>query len=183
MMLPVNHRHGDLEKLKHAGVTSCLMKPIKPVALMDVIESVLTKKTAGSAGATVERRIRLNPLRLLVVDDSEDNRFLIQAYFANTPIKIEVAENGRAALEKFKSGRFDMVLMDIQMPIMDGYAALAAIRDWERRSSQPKTPVLALTAFALNEEKEKALAAGFTAHVTKPIRKNQLLTAVLGNAA
>jgi CheY-like chemotaxis protein len=94
-----------------------------------------------------------------------------------------MAEDGRQALEKFKTQTFDLVLMDIQMPTMNGYEALSAIRKWEADHRKTKVPILALTAFALKEEAEKCIAAGFGAHVTKPIRKDQLMRTIKSHAA
>jgi two-component system, sensor histidine kinase and response regulator len=182
MMLPTNHRRGDLELIKASGVVNYIIKPVKPLILAELLGRNLFPQ-GPSPPAQLEKLTKLKPLRLLVVDDSEDNRYLIEAYFRDTPFQIEMAEDGKNGFEKFKTGDFDLVLMDLQMPIMDGYAALKAIRSWEAALSRPKTPVLALTAYALKEEAEKSIAAGFTAHITKPIRKKCLIDAVLGNAA
>ena len=181
MMLPTNHRHGDLELLKASGVANYIIKPAKPLVLAEVINRILSP--SGSRPVAHAEGSILKPLMLLVVDDSEDNRYLIEAYFRDTPIKVEMAENGKNGVEKFKTGSFDLVLMDLQMPVMDGYAALKAIRSWEASINRPQAPVVAFTAYALQEEAEKSLAAGFTDHITKPIRKNSLIKAVLGNAA
>jgi CheY-like chemotaxis protein/nitrogen-specific signal transduction histidine kinase len=183
MMLPTNHRVGDLELIKKAGIENYLIKPIKSDALVKVIETILRAPSEEPLIAETDAMIPLKPLRLLVADDSEDNRFLIQAYFDNTPIIIELAEDGRIAVEKFKAGHYDLVLMDLQMPVMDGYAALKKIRTWESNTGQIKTPIIALTAYALKEEEEKSRAAGFNAHVTKPIRRDRLFEVVLGNVA
>jgi len=122
-------------------------------------------------------------LRLLVADDSEENRQLIKAYCKDTKFSLDLAENGRQAFEKFKNKKFDLVLMDLQMPTMNGYEALSAIREWELKEGRQNVPVLALTAFALKEEAEKCLTAGFVAHVTKPIRRDDLLKTIKRYAA
>jgi CheY-like chemotaxis protein len=186
MMLPTNHRHGDLERIKALGITNYIFKPIKPFELSQSIAKILylempikTRLEVKSSSLPTE----LKPLRLLVADDSEENRFLIQSYFKDTPFRIELAEDGKIAFEKFKNAQFDLVLMDLQMPVMDGYGALKVIRAWEQDSGKTKTPIIALTAYALKEEAEKCLAAGFSAHITKPIRKNHLIEIVLINAA
>lgn len=180
MMLPTNHRHGDLESLRAAGISNYLIKPIKPQALCNAVSGIVSDKLKA-----LPEKIKssMKPLRILVADDSDDNRFLIEMYLSSTPFIVEMAENGHVALEKFKKDSYDIVLMDLQMPIMDGFAALAAIRDWENKMGKTKTPIVALTAFALKEDSEKSLAAGFKAHITKPIKKSNLISAVLGNAA
>jgi CheY-like chemotaxis protein len=91
------------------------------------------------------------------------------------PYQIDVAENGEIAVNKFQSATYDLVLMDMQMPVLDGYAAIQAIRQWEREQGLEATPIVALTAHALKEEMDKSLEAGCTAHVTKPIHKAALM--------
>ncbi|NQT70906.1 MAG: PAS domain S-box protein [Desulfobacteraceae bacterium] len=121
----------------------------------------------------------LQPLNILLVEDVEDNRLLIQSYLKKTPYQIEIAENGVIAVEKFTSGKYDIVLMDIQMPVMDGYTATREIRAWERKQGVKKvTPIVALTAYATKEEEQKSVDAGCTAHLTKPIKKARLMEAI-----
>ncbi|MBF0368647.1 MAG: PAS domain S-box protein [Magnetococcales bacterium] len=121
---------------------------------------------------------RQKTLSILLVDDSADNRLLIQAYFIKTAHQLEMAENGAEALEKFQVGRYDMVLMDVQMPIMDGITATRKIRQWEKKEGRPHTPVIALTAHALKEISEEALAAGCDYYLAKPIKKAVLMDTV-----
>ncbi|MFL6416172.1 MAG: ATP-binding protein [Bryobacteraceae bacterium] len=116
-------------------------------------------------------------LKILLADDSEDNRFLILSYLKGTECIIDTAENGRLAVEKFAAGNYDLVLMDVEMPEMDGYAAVRKIRHMERDRAVP-TPVLALTAHAFAEAMTKSLDAGFTYHLTKPIRRSTLLEVI-----
>ena len=118
------------------------------------------------------------PLNILLAEDSPDNCTITIAYLEDTPYTVEVAENGAVALEKFKVGRYDLVLMDRQMPIMDGLAATRKIRAWEREVGRLSTPIVALTASALKGDREKCLAAGCTAFLTKPIRQDVLLLAI-----
>jgi len=96
----------------------------------------------------------------------------------DTGCQIDVADNGGAAFEKFVSGGYDLVFMDIQMPVVDGHVATRMIRDWEREKGTKPVPIVALTAHALKEEIERSLAAGCTAHLTKPIRKPELIEAI-----
>jgi CheY-like chemotaxis protein len=117
-------------------------------------------------------------LDILLVEDSRDNQLLISAYLKQTAKTLEIAADGQAAVEKFTAGRFDLVLMDVQMPVMDGYTATRSIREWEASNSVPKTPILALSAHAMEDALEKSLAAGCDAHLTKPIRKATLLQAI-----
>jgi CheY-like chemotaxis protein/anti-sigma regulatory factor (Ser/Thr protein kinase) len=118
----------------------------------------------------------LDGLRVLLAEDNEDNVFLMQAYLGFD--KIEVAGNGREAVDKFVAGKFDVVLMDLQMPEMDGLQATRLIREWERLNKMSATPILACTAHSTAEG--ASLEAGCTAHLNKPISKDVLLTAIAG---
>jgi signal transduction histidine kinase/CheY-like chemotaxis protein/HPt (histidine-containing phosphotransfer) domain-containing protein len=117
-------------------------------------------------------------LRILLADDSEDNRFLIVSYLKGTGSIVDVAENGEIAIAKFQSRKYDVVLMDVEMPVVDGYTATRNIRKLESDCSAAPAPILALTAHAFEESKNRSLDAGFTAHLTKPIRRAVLLEAI-----
>ena len=117
-------------------------------------------------------------LRVLLAEDSADNAELIRAYLRNTPHHLDVVENGLRAVEMACSGDYQLILMDMQMPEMDGYTATAEIRAWETINQRPRTPILALTAYALNGDTEKSLAAGCDDHLTKPIKKSRLLAEI-----
>jgi CheY-like chemotaxis protein len=117
-------------------------------------------------------------LRILLADDSEDNRFLVRGYLRDTGCVIDEVTNGAEVVEKFKGGAYDMVLMDAEMPVMDGYSATRAMRALESERTGPPTPILALTAHALKEARDRSIEAGCTDHLTKPITKTALLEAV-----
>jgi CheY-like chemotaxis protein len=91
---------------------------------------------------------------------------------------LDEAENGRVAVEKFMKNRYDAVLMDIQMPVMDGYAATREIRAWENQRGLARTPIIALTASVLDEAVGKSFEAGCDTHVSKPVRRNTLMMAI-----
>jgi PAS domain S-box-containing protein len=120
----------------------------------------------------------LAALRILLVEDSPDNRTITVAYLQGTPYEVDIAENGAIACEKFAAGGYNLVLMDRQMPIMDGLTATRVIRRWELDNGRKATPIIALTAAALKGDREKCLAAGCTAFLTKPIRQDTLLQAI-----
>jgi len=122
--------------------------------------------------------VPLAELHILLVEDSADNRTITMAYLQETPYVVEIAENGAIALEKFIAGAFDLVLMDRQMPVMDGLTATRAMRAWEQANHRPPTPIIALTASALKGDQEKFVAAGCTAYLTKPIKQDMLLQAI-----
>ncbi|MBF0622384.1 MAG: response regulator [Magnetococcales bacterium] len=117
-------------------------------------------------------------LSILVVDDSEDNRFLVSSFLKRTDHQIEEAQNGREALEMYKSGIYDLVLMDMLMPVMDGYEAVSRIRQWEESQSLRPTPIVALTAHAMKEAGERAFNVGCNEFLTKPVRKVRLLEVI-----
>jgi two-component system sensor histidine kinase/response regulator len=165
-----------------AGLRAYLIKPVKRVELLEKIGSLLSEvggarslpETAEPTGAPEDTA----PLRILLAEDAPDNRFLIQAYLKKLPYRIEIAENGSVAIEKFKASRPDLVLMDVQMPEVDGLAATRAIRQWESEQGLSSTPIIALTASALDEDVRRSLAAGCDEHVSKPVRKPVLLAAI-----
>ena len=125
----------------------------------------------------------LRPLRILLAEDSPDNRTITLAYLEDTPYTIDIAENGAVACAMFQATPYDLVLMDRQMPVMDGLTATRAIRAWERENSHPPTLIIALTASALKGDREMCLAAGCTAFLTKPIKQDVLLRAIKEHAA
>ena len=135
-----------------------------------------TRRATVSVGACAE--LPLPDLRILLVEDSPDNRTITVAYLRDTPYRVEIAENGAIAFEKFTTGKYDLVLMDRQMPVMDGLTATRAIREWEQANHRPPTPIIALTASALKGDQEKFVAAGCTAYLTKPIKQDVLLQAI-----
>ncbi len=142
------------------------------------IWSGANRPAAAPIGAGPEQP--LPALRILLVEDSVDNRFITTAYLRDTPYVIEIAENGAVACEKFEAGDYDLVLMDRQMPVMDGLTATRAMRAWEQARERTPTPIIALTASALKGDQEQCMAAGCTAYLTKPIKQDVLLQAILG---
>ena len=133
----------------------------------------MTPAAPGVAPAVIS-----HPLRILLVDDSADNRLLIEAYLKATPYRVDQAENGAVAVEKFKAGNYDLVLMDLQMPVMDGHTAVRTIRTWERETNRRATPIIALSASALDDAMQRSLSMGCDGYVTKPVRKATLLEAI-----
>ncbi len=123
----------------------------------------------------------LRALRILLAEDSPDNCIITMAYLEDTPYQVEIAGTGAIACEKFTAGDYDLVLMDRQMPVMDGLTATRAIRAWEQANGRPPTPIIALTASALKGDREMCLAAGCTAFLTKPIKQEVLLQAIRGS--
>jgi signal transduction histidine kinase/CheY-like chemotaxis protein len=122
-------------------------------------------------------------MRILLADDSEDNRFLVTSYLRGIDCSIDVAENGAEAVELFRGNRYHVVLMDGEMPVMDGYTATREMRRLERASELQAqtgqgTPVLAFTAHAFSDKAAKAFEAGYTDLLTKPLRRVTFLKAL-----
>ncbi len=115
---------------------------------------------------------------ILVAEDSDSNQALIELYFRNTACRLDFAANGVEAVDMFASGQYDMVLMDIQMPEMDGYEATRRIRAMEQERAMAATPIIAVTANAFREDQTQSLASGCTDYLAKPVSKVSLLQCV-----
>ena len=141
----------------------------------DGLESPEQKKN------TEEREERKTTgLNILVVDDAKDNRLLVKAFLKSTPHQLSMAENGQMAVEMFQQERYDLVLMDVQMPVKDGYTATQEIRTYEKEKGLKPVPIIAFTAHAYQEDIDNSLKAGCNRHITKPIKKAVLLDLIDG---
>ena len=120
-------------------------------------------------------------VHVLVADDSIHNRMLLQAYLRSARYLVDTVENGAEALEKARAGHYDVILMDMQMPVMDGYTATRAIRQWEQGEKRARVPIIALTAYALSGDRSKCLEAGCTDYLAKPIKKEALFAVIAGH--
>ena len=103
---------------------------------------------------------------------------LVKTFLKKTPYTLDTAENGKIAVEKFKADQYNLVLMDIEMQVMDGYKATQEIRKWEAENQVKPTPIIALTAHALEEHRQKCFDAGCSDYLSKPIKKAELLHAI-----
>ena len=171
---------GSLDCDSTAGVGSVftVVLPLAAAKAPEVLEPRLVPGRAGRAPGDDGR-----PLRILLADDHPINRKVVELILGQAGVDMLAVEDGRAALEAFQAGRFDAVLMDMQMPVMDGLAATAEIRRFEKRLGRTPTPVIMLTANALNEHIEASLKAGADRHLTKPIAADKLLSALAELAA
>jgi len=115
---------------------------------------------------------------ILMLEDSKYNAFVIQTYLSGTPCDLTVCEDGRKGLEAFKKGGWDLVLMDIQMPVMDGFETTRAMREWEQETGNEPVTIIAMTAYALNEDALRCLEAGADHHLPKPVKKSALFEAI-----
>ncbi len=179
IMLTSDRWADDIARTYDLGLGGYLIKPIRRSDLLQTIGIALGRtKGTPPTGAEVTAPSSVasrRTMRVLLVEDSPDNQLLVRAYLKQTDCFLDVAEHGAVALDKFKSAHYDIILMDVQMPVMDGYAATRAIRSWERDHDLPPTPIIALTALALKEEGVRIFEAGCNTHLTKPIKKSTLL--------
>lgn len=182
IMLTSDHWADDIARTYDLGLGGYLVKPLRRSDLFQTI-GIALGRTKGTPPPQPElpkipQGETATALRLLLVEDSPDNQLLIRAYLKQTPHTVDIADNGEIAVEKFKRTHFDVVLMDMQMPVMDGLTATKTIRRWEREQDLPPTPIVALTALALKEETAKIFEAGCNSHITKPVKKSTLLEVI-----
>jgi PAS domain S-box-containing protein len=162
-----------LEESRETG-SKFVFTALFPIARKE--ESPAEVAAAASAGTAPA----LEPgLRILVAEDNPENVVLIQAYLGNGSLSLHFASNGMEAVQKRKKSHYDLVLMDVQMPVMDGYTATREIRAWEQAQALAPIPIVALTAHALSGAAEESKQAGCDGHLTKPMERNDLLAAIL----
>ncbi len=181
---------GDETKSKHLGIAGYAVKPVRRSELLRLICKALDTGAGESAPdkiipqrqdsivGTVYPSSTSFKGRILIAEDSEDNRFVLQAYLKDTPHFVTFVENGKLAFEIFQSQPFDLILMDMHMPVMDGLAATRAIRETELKLGREPVPILALTANARAEDTQSSSDAGCDSHLSKPISKSKLLSTI-----
>jgi len=175
-------RQGDAGRARQLGVAAQLIKPVKPSELRQMIGAVLADIPRDALTAGPAKRAApvtpCPPLCILLAEDSALNQKLAVSLLTKWGHTVTVATNGQEALAAITQQPFDLVLMDVQMPEMNGLEATAAIRRWER-SHGSHVPIVALTAHALQGDRERCLEAGMDGYVSKPIRQEELHQAIL----
>jgi len=165
---------GDIEVISEVGVGSgfsvCIDGgPLDDADMIaDLTESMLTAITAENESEEISIQGRV-----LLVEDGRDNRRLLSSHLKFAGAEVVIAENGQIAVDLVGSSRFDLILMDMQMPVMDGYCATR-----ELRSRGVKTPIIALTAYAMSEDRAKCIACGCTDYLAKPVESQLLLQTI-----
>ena len=180
MMLTSAGHLGDAARCRELGISAYLVKPIRQGELLDSICQVLEKSTQKKPDPLVTRhtlREAKSRSRILLAEDNAVNQMLAVRILEKRGFVVSVAGDGRAALAALEKETFDLILMDVQMPDMDGFEATAAIRTKEK-SSGGHVPIIAMTAHALKGDQERCLAAGMDAYVSKPIRRTALLATI-----
>jgi CheY-like chemotaxis protein/HPt (histidine-containing phosphotransfer) domain-containing protein len=181
VMLTSNDGTGEVARCAALGITTRLTKPVRQSDLLGVLMKLLP---AGPSPPTVAPALSTNgPERagrsysILLAEDHAVNQKVVTRMLEKREHRVTVAGDGRQALAALAKARFDLVLMDIQMPEMDGFEAVAAIR-LEEQSTGSHQPVIALTAHAMKGDRDRCLAAGFDSYVPKPIRSEALFAAI-----
>ncbi len=182
ILTSMGHR-GDATRLEAMGCAGYLLKPIRQMQLVDAIATVASRKSlAGLPGATrLVTRHTLNEnhrkdVRILLAEDNEINQKLTVTLLQKNGFAVEVVDNGELAMQAVKRGRYELVLMDVQMPVMDGLEATQAIRQWE--GSSRHIPIIAMTAHAMKKDHDLCLAAGMDDYLTKPLNPKEVLAAI-----
>ncbi len=129
-------------------------------------------------GKLKKKEISLKDKEILIAEDNKANQMVMSILFNKAGIKFDLANNGEEAVELFKKKRYDVVLMDVSMPVMDGLEATRKIREYEKENNLGHTPIIALTAHAMRGEREKILDAGMDEYITKPVEKKKLFSTI-----
>lgn len=177
ILLTSGARSEDVKRCEELGVPLHLMKPVKESELFHAVAVVLGIEISGkSAGEALgaENKPVLPPLRVLLAEDSLVNQKLVTGILEKSGHSVTVARDGREAVATWGADEFDLVLMDVEMPEMDGLEATAHIREREKETNK-HIPVIALTAHAMKGDRARCLEAGMDDYVAKPIRAHQLL--------
>jgi PAS domain S-box-containing protein len=180
MMLTSGGRTGDVSRCEDLGVASYLLKPVKQSELFDAVAMALGITAAEDAeelAVSVTRPVIPSALHVLLAEDSLVNQKLAVGLLEKHGHRVEVVGDGRAALAAVESKRYDLVLMDIQMPEMDGLEATRAIRIRERKRGG-HIPIVAMTAHAMKGDRERCLDSGMDGYVAKPIRAKELFDTI-----
>ncbi len=168
-------------RVKKNGVSAYLSKPVRQSDLCSCLLTVIGQNEEHKSSQLFTRHFRAADrqhlgLDILVVEDNETNREVAVATLENLGCKVEIATDGKDAVGKAVEKHYDLIFMDCQMPVMDGYQAATAIRGLEKqKSSQNHIPIIALTANALEGDRERCLAAGMDDYISKPFKQKEIL--------
>ncbi len=180
MMLTSTAQLGDGARCRALGISAYLVKPIHQSELLDAICRATSAKPGENAAVLVTRhtlRESGRKLRILLAEDNAVNRVLAVQLLEKRGHTVTIACDDNEAVVATQKEEFDVILMDIQMPEVNGFEATAAIREREASTGR-HVPIVALTAYAMKEDRERCLSAGMDAYITKPIRPNELFAAI-----
>jgi hypothetical protein len=170
---------------RNVGIRRTLMKPVTEHQLKAAIAEELGHlhqqkvKKPTAAPSLLSETLLFENLRVLIAEDNHLSQKVIQGMLNKLGINAMIVSNGREVVEEVSRREYDIVLMDCDMPFMDGYAATQAIREWEKITNRTPVPILALTAHILEEHQERSAKAGMNEHLFKPIELFELKEAIL----
>jgi CheY-like chemotaxis protein/signal transduction histidine kinase len=162
---------------RNAGISRILAKPVAGYTLKATLAEELGRARRGAATPGGQQRLAPQvpeDFRVLVAEDNSISTKVIRGMLGKLDVEPDLVSNGRDALRALQRQSYDLVLMDCEMPVLDGFAATAQLRAWEAAQKRPRTPVVALTAHILGEHRERALQAGMDGHMAKPVELSQL---------
>ncbi len=186
LMLTSAGQPDDVERCRQLGIRAYLTKPVRHSELLETILATLGGSPLHArlaAAGEAEKAAGRRALRVLVAEDNVVNQKLALALLRKQGHTVVIANTGREAVEALEKQSFDVVLMDVQMPEMDGMEATAEIRRREREKGGGRTPIIAMTAHAMKGDRERCLAAGMDGYVSKPIHTAELFAALAASAA
>ena len=174
MMLTSADQGAARAECRELGVGTCLLKPVKPAELLLSMRKVLGRPQAEAAPPPVPELATTLPLHILVAEDNAVNQKLATALLEKAGHRVALAINGAEALTMWRDGDFDLILMDVQMPEMDGFEATRQIR-LEEQTTGRHMSIVATTAHAMTGDRERCLLAGMDEYLSKPIHRQELL--------
>ena len=180
MLLTSDHVHVDAARCRELGVGSYLIKPVQQSELLSAITAIVYPKKELDVKASTQAAGPAAPLaalRVLLAEDNVINQKFAVRLLEKNGHEVMVAQTGKEVLEKLDQCSFDLVLMDVQMPEMDGLTATAAIRHQEQKTGN-HIPIIAMTAHAMKGDRERCLAAGMDGYLSKPINSRELFQTI-----
>lgn len=169
-----------LQALKSHGPIAALMKPARNSVLLQTLAQALAPETAriNQSDSSQKTHTDLSAYRVLIAEDNRTNQLVLRKMLEPTKLDMTFCDDGQAAVDAFRSGLFDLVLMDMSMPIMDGLQATRMIRKLEQDMGLEPCPIVALTANVMDTDEEACRAAGMVDFLTKPVRKQVVIAAI-----
>ncbi len=185
IMLTFIGQRGDVARLKAIGFSAYLTKPIKQSLLYDCLVTVISAPSDASKELTkpfITRHTlaedRKRKIRILVVEDDQVNKMVALRILEKLGYGADAVSHGEEALVALERTPYDLVLMEVQLPVMDGFETTRMIRDSKSRVQNPDVPIIAMTAHAMKGDRERCLEAGMDDYVSKPVQPQELVEAI-----
>ena len=176
LIMPSSGMRGDADRCRELRIGGYLTKPLVMNELQETLTAMITGKQNKSGHVSLVNIAEVrSPCSILVVDDVEINRELLRVSLKKQGHQITMAQNGLEAVRLFSENVFDIIFMDMQMPVLDGYGAVREIRSIERTRASVRTPIVAMTAYAMQGDREKCLAADMDGYLSKPARPSEII--------